>query len=46
MVSTKYPNGERSPNNVLQGSIRLVGSRPLLPEYLPRYSDFQRRHLA
>lgn len=29
--------------NVLRGEMSLVGTRPLLPEYLPLYSDFQKR---
>jgi lipopolysaccharide/colanic/teichoic acid biosynthesis glycosyltransferase len=31
--------------NVLKGDMRLIGPRPLLPEYLPLYNEFQiKRH--
>jgi undecaprenyl phosphate N,N'-diacetylbacillosamine 1-phosphate transferase len=29
--------------NVLKGDISFIGPRPLLPEYLPLYSDFQKQ---
>ncbi len=29
--------------NVLKGEMSLIGPRPLLPEYLPLYNDFQKR---
>lgn len=33
--------------NILKGDMSLIGPRPLLPEYLPLYNDYQkRRHLV
>jgi len=29
--------------NILKGEMSLIGPRPLLPEYLPLYSDFQQK---
>tara|TARA_R110000868_G_scaffold277902_1_gene537695 strand:- start:14995 stop:15600 length:606 start_codon:yes stop_codon:yes gene_type:complete len=29
--------------NVVKGDMSIIGPRPLLPEYLPLYSDFQKR---
>ena len=32
--------------NVLLGNMSLIGSRPLLPEYLPLYNDFQKKDIT
>ena len=29
--------------NVMKGEISLIGTRPLLPEYLPLYNEIQKR---
>ena len=32
--------------NVLLGNMSLIGPRPLLPEYLPLYNDFQKKDIT